>query len=139
MDLRKRVLIVDNNEWALWSIQALLENGGFDTCTTWSGKEALHLLQTQDFDVLLVDDYLPDLHAGEFLQRVRRLPIQPWIVVMEGTLPTKREARHYAALGVAAVVNKRHLSDVREAVHSLCTEEPLVKAAAAAMARQEPS
>jgi CheY-like chemotaxis protein len=85
---KKRVLIVDNDEDILVTLQKVLENAGFDTRTTWSGHEALAALRSSDFDVLLVDDYLPDLHASDFLGRVGRLPIQPWIVVMQASKPT---------------------------------------------------
>jgi len=74
---KKTVLIVDNNEDALQMLQGVLESAGFDTETTWSGREALVLLESRGFDVLLVDDYLPDLHSNDFLNRVRRLPMLP--------------------------------------------------------------
>ena len=124
---KKRVLIVDNNERILWTFQAVLENAGFDTHTTWSGHEALSLLKAEDFDVLLVDDYLPDLHATDFLERVGRLPIQPWVVVMQCSTPKSSDVRRYDALGVSAVVDKRDSAKVREAVRCYCAEEPLAK------------
>jgi len=125
--VRKKVLIVDNNERVLWTLQALLEDAGCDTRTTWSGHEALGLLATKDFDVLLVDDYLPDLHAKDFLERVGRLPLQPWIVVMHSAAPKPGERRRYESLGVAAVVDKREPTKIREAVVSQFPEEPLAK------------
>ena len=127
---RKSVLIVDNNESLLWSFEEMLENAGFDTRTTWSGHEALALLQSQEFDVLLVDNYLPDLHASDFLERVGRLPIQPWIVVMQGTTPTPGDLRHYGSLGVSATVDKRDRAKVAEAVSCCCADEPLTKTVA---------
>ena len=57
------VLIVDNDERILWAFQEHLENAGFDTEATWSGHEALALLRTGEFDILLVDDYFPDLRS----------------------------------------------------------------------------
>jgi CheY-like chemotaxis protein len=54
---KKRVLIVDNNEKVLFTLQRVLENSGFDTYATWSGCEALDLLKTQDFQVLVNDAY----------------------------------------------------------------------------------
>ena len=47
---RKKILIVDNNERILATFQKVLENAGFDTHTTWSGHEALALLQSSEFD-----------------------------------------------------------------------------------------
>jgi UDP-3-O-[3-hydroxymyristoyl] N-acetylglucosamine deacetylase len=127
MKHKKRVLIVDNNERLLWTCQALLEDAGFNTCTTWSGREALEFLQSEEFDVLLVDDYLPDLHATDFLERVGRLPIQPWIVVMQASAPSKSDLRHYESLGVSTIVDKSRPADIPQAVSSSCTEEPLTK------------
>jgi CheY-like chemotaxis protein len=124
---KKRVLIVDNNEDTLQTLQGVLEGAGFDTETTWSGREALGLLESQGFDVLLVDDYLPDLHSNDFLSRVSRLPLQPWIVVMQASLPTANNLRQYASLGAATVVRKHHVAEVCRAVSSCCIEEPLAK------------
>ena len=124
---KKRVLIVDNNEVILSTFQKVLERAGFDTLATWSGHEALTLLESKEFDVLLVDDYLPDLHTGDFLDRVRRLPIQPWVVVMQASTPTVSHLRHYMSLGALAVVRKHHLAEVYRAVEACCADEPLAK------------
>lgn len=127
---KKRVLIVDNNEDTLQTLQGILEGAGFDTQTTWSGREALALLGCRGFDVLLVDDYLPDLHSGDFLSQVRRLPIQPWIVIMQASAPTANDLRQYTLLGASSVVRKHHLAEVCSAVSSCCIEEPLAKSRA---------
>jgi len=119
---------VDNNERILGIFQELLQNEGFDTRTTWSGHEALELLRSEEFDVLLVDDYLPDLHSGDFLCRVGRLPIQPWVVVMQASTPTAHQLQHYLWLGASAVVRKHHLAEVCQAVGSCCANEPLARA-----------
>lgn len=124
---KKRVLIVDNNEKVLFTLQRVLENSGFDIYATWSGCEALDLLKTQDFQVLVVDDYLPDLHSSDFLSRVARLPIQPWVVVMQSSTPTKGDVQHYALLGAMTVVRKHQPDEVCNAVSSCCSEEPLAK------------
>lgn len=122
---KTNVLIVDNDERVLMTVQELLENEGFNTVSTWSGQEALSLLRSGRFDVLLVDDYLPDLHAHDFLKRVGSLPIQPWVVVMQASTPTSRELRRYEWLGATIVVDKSDSGRVRQAVYQCCVEEPL--------------
>ena len=62
---RNRILIVDNNEDCINALDKLLRGEGCETRSTWSGYEALALMQSQLFDVLLVDDYLADLHVAE--------------------------------------------------------------------------
>jgi CheY-like chemotaxis protein len=123
---KKRVLIVDNSAEALQTLQGVLEKAGFDTQTTWSGREALALLKSGEFDVLLVDDYLPDLHSGDFITQVVMLPIQPGIVVMQAAVPTANQLLRYASLGTSGVVPKHHLAEVCKAVATCCRTEPLV-------------
>jgi CheY-like chemotaxis protein len=126
-DTKGNVLIVDNNERILWKIQEILENAGFDTATTWSGHEALSLLKSGEFNVLLVDDYLPDLHSHDFLQRVSRLPIQPSIVVMHSDVAKPDDLRCYESLGVSQLVDKRDPARVCQAVSLCCAEQPLAR------------
>ena len=124
---RKKVLIVDNNEGVRGTLQSVLGRVGSDTRTTWSGHEALELLASEEFDVLVVDDYLPDLHCSEFLNLVGKLPVQPWIVVMQASMPTTKDFLRYASLGAFSVVRKHHITEVCKAVSSCCADEPLVK------------
>jgi len=123
----KKILIVDNNDQVLLTLQRVLENEGFDTRTTSSGREALGLLKSQEFDVLLLDDYLPDLHHSDFLSQVGKLPVQPWIVVMQASTPTTKDLRQYASLGAIYVVRKHHIAEVCRAVGSCCADESLAK------------
>jgi CheY-like chemotaxis protein len=77
------ILIVDNDEMESKGLQAIVREAGYDTMTTWSGLEALELLKAQKIDILLVSNYLPDLYIGDFLARLRGLPIQPCSIVMQ--------------------------------------------------------
>jgi CheY-like chemotaxis protein len=126
-DNKFKVLIVDNDDRVLWKFQEALENAGFDTYATWSGHEALALLRSGEFHVLLVDDYLPDVHSHDFLERVGRLPIQPAIVVMHGSPAKPADLQCYESLGVSEVVDKRDPERVCHAVSSCRAEEPLVR------------
>jgi CheY-like chemotaxis protein len=119
------VLIVDNDDQILWKFQQLLEDAGFNTTATWSGHEALGLLRSGVFDVLLVDDYLPDLHSHDFLEQVNRLAIQPSIVVMHSANPKSDDLRCYESLGVAQLVDKRNPISVCQAVSFCPAEQPL--------------
>lgn len=113
---RSRVLIVDNNEDVLNALDKLLRGEGLDTRTTWSGHEALALMQSHPFDVLLVDDYLADLHVAEFLKRVKLQARQPAVVVMQKSPPVPTDVRRYGSLGASAVVDKRDPEQVRRAL-----------------------
>jgi CheY-like chemotaxis protein len=110
------VLILNNDEAMQAFLQAALQDAGYNTLTTWSGYQALALLESQSLDVVLTEDYLPDLHIHDFLRRVARLPMRPRIVVTQATDPTTAEHERYVQLGVSMVIRKDDPIAVREAV-----------------------
>ena len=79
----KRVLVVDNNDEESQVLASMLEHAGYRPTTTWSGLEALKLLKSREFNMVLVSSYLPDLYVGDFFERFNRLPVQPCLIVMQ--------------------------------------------------------
>jgi len=67
-DQRARILIVDDDENVLISLEWMLEGAGFSTATAWSGREAAELLRQSQFDLLLVDAHLFDLQSTDLFQ-----------------------------------------------------------------------
>jgi len=115
----KSALIVDTNEVMLQTVSAAIEKAGFHACATSSGREALQLLKSDHFDILLVADHLADMRSTDFLQRVEQMPVQPWTVVMQGSMPTPQQLRDYLLLGACAVVG-RNPDEICKAVVSCC-------------------
>jgi len=114
------VLIVDNDDHVLKMVEKMLEKDGFHTQATWSGHEALAWLRSRQFEVLLVGDYLADLHSTDFLRRVGKLRRPPAMMVMQSGTPTPAELRRYSSLGAAAVVSKGNMDEVRQMISLLC-------------------
>ena len=79
----KRVLVVDNNDEESQVLASMLEHAGYRPTTTWSGVEALKLLKSRKFNIVLVSSYLPDLYVGDFFERFDRLPVRPCVIVMQ--------------------------------------------------------
>ncbi len=101
-----RVLIVHNDPRQARALQCLVEKGrGFSTRSTWSGREALELVNTDQFDVLLIDSHIPDLYVGELIDRVSSLPQAPPILVMGDRL-TPAGITRCASRGLCCVVDK---------------------------------
>src|SRR5471032_1567260 len=55
----------------------MLQRAGYDSIATWSGLEALELLKSGEYDILLMSSYLPDVYVGDFFERLNRLPVRP--------------------------------------------------------------
>ena len=124
MSCMAKLLIVDTDDHLNRWFQELFGMGGFDTQGTWSGEEALRLLGgLGPFDVVLVDDYLPDLFVGEFLERAGRLPTRPRIVVMHQHGQNHRLLHRYQSRGICTIVDKNDPIKVRAAVSNWCSSD----------------
>lgn len=118
---KKRVLIVDNDEPVSSMLRDLAETFHCDVVTTWSGIEALTLLKSRKFDLVLVDDYLPDLHVGNFLDRISRLRDQPQVVAIQ-TTPKQLNISGHKVLDTCIAANPNQPNIMAEAVRGWLSE-----------------
>jgi CheY-like chemotaxis protein len=70
-----KILIVDDDETVLITLERILEGEGYQTVTAWSGREALQVAASGQFDVLLVDEHLSDVEVTSLCDElIRRQP-----------------------------------------------------------------
>jgi len=105
MGPKKSILVIDDDESVLIHLECLLEDSGYETTAVWSGQEGLSMLKSRSFDMVLLDDYLRDIRHEEIFSEIRRLELQPLIVLMESPLASG-PADHFLGLGGAAIVDK---------------------------------
>jgi CheY-like chemotaxis protein len=100
------VLVLHNDEREASELQALLElNTDCKTSVTWSGLEALKLLQAGHFDVLVTDDYAPDLYIGDLIERAAALASPPQVFVLGGN--STAAVSRYQNLGLCTILEKK--------------------------------
>lgn len=102
---KKRILVIDDDEQVLISLECLLENEGYETTTAWSGQEGLALLRSNEFDLVLLDDYLRDIEHEEIFGEIRAMTFQPLVILTESSL-TPENRRHFINLGATTIVGK---------------------------------
>lgn len=127
---KPQVLIVDDDEGMPIVLGHLLEGEGCDTTTARNGHTALRDLGRRSFDLILLDDYLPDISAEVFLRQVSSLeqPV-PVLLMQSGPLPRDLTVK-YAQLGVRFFVSKHSPKEVVGLVGDCLDRSKLVKAAA---------
>jgi two-component system, OmpR family, KDP operon response regulator KdpE len=103
---KKRILVIDDDEQVLISLQCLLENEGYETTVAWSGQEGLALLRSRGFDLILLDDYLRDIEHEEIFNEIRGMGTQPLVILTESSL-TPETRRYFLDMGAATIVGKR--------------------------------
>ncbi|HKS75523.1 MAG TPA: response regulator [Terriglobales bacterium] len=70
-----KILIVDDDEAVLITLERLLEGEGYRTVTAWSGEEALEAAQSGRFDLVLLDEHLSDVEVTTLCDElIRRQP-----------------------------------------------------------------
>jgi signal transduction histidine kinase len=79
-----RVLVVDDEETVLMTIQGILELDGYEVVATTSGIEALELASSQYFDLVLTDLRLGDLDGLDLLRELRRVAPDAVTVTLTG-------------------------------------------------------
>ncbi|HXY49928.1 MAG TPA: response regulator [Terriglobales bacterium] len=105
-DESRRILIADNDENVLITLEHVLEDEGYATTTVVSRKEASIMLSRSTFDLLVLDDHLSDGDSRQLLTEVRGSGLAPLVVVTYHRYPTQTEETQLRSLGVTAFVNK---------------------------------
>jgi CheY-like chemotaxis protein/anti-sigma regulatory factor (Ser/Thr protein kinase) len=77
-----RVFVVDDDQVTRHLLKKVLTGAGFTTSVAKDGLEALKALRTKDFDLLLLDVWMPRLTGLELLARLREIKKRPRVVVM---------------------------------------------------------
>lgn len=78
---KKSILIAEDSITARTLFKGILEGAGYDVKTAVDGLEALNLLKTRDYDLLLSDIQMPGLNGFELTEKIRndrklfRLPV----------------------------------------------------------------
>ncbi len=120
MERQNRVLIVDSDEQVLISLEHLLEDQGIATETAWSAHDALELMRSLGFDVLLIGDDLADPTSEQLLREIQQEGVGASILVMESCgSRVKSSAKHFAELGASATVPKRDYGQLLARINTI--------------------
>jgi two-component system response regulator HydG len=92
--MEHRILIVDDNEESLHSLEMALGRSGYQILTATGGREAIDLLEREPVDVVVSDLRMPDVSGLEVLQAARSLDPAPAVILLTayGTIESAVEA-----------------------------------------------
>ena len=77
-----RILVVDDDKTTRHVLQSVLNSAGFSTAVAKDGVEALKVLDTEAFDLLLLDVWMPRMNGLDLLAKLRTAKTRPRVVVM---------------------------------------------------------
>ncbi len=79
---RRRVLIVDDDSSLQTLLRILLTSSGFEVTTAGDGHQALTLVETHDFDLVLLDLEMPVMNGREFYREFRQRNANTPVVII---------------------------------------------------------
>ena len=145
--IKRKVLIVDDEEAIRNLLRLTLEEEGFDVQVAFNGKEAVEKLKTESFEVLLTDIKMPIMDGIELLKMARELNPEIAAILITGFpgIDTVRDARRLLAFDyivkpfdpntvlncINAALSRRTISlDLEKSVHKpkilVVDDEPLI-------------
>ncbi len=68
----KKVLLVDDEQQAIDVFHAALTAAGYEIAIAQNAKTALQLCTEQAFDVLIVDEMMPDMSGNDLIKNLRQ-------------------------------------------------------------------
>ena len=95
----KRVLIVEDEKPLAHALELKLTSEGFSTKVATNGQEALDILKTEVYDVMLLDLMMPTIDGFQVLQQIQGLDKKPAAVFVLSNLSQQEDEERALSLG----------------------------------------
>jgi two-component system cell cycle response regulator CtrA len=90
-----RVLLIEDEPTTAKAIELMLGTEGFNVYTTDLGEEGLDLGKLYDYDIILLDLNLPDMHGYDVLKKLRVSRIATPVLILSGINETDSKVRSF--------------------------------------------
>jgi putative two-component system response regulator len=89
---KPKILIVDDTPTNIQLAANVLGSQKYDISFTYSGVEALEMIEAQQFDVILLDVMMPEMDGHECCRRIRKHPNYRYVPILFLTARTDEES-----------------------------------------------
>lgn len=121
------ILLVDDNRAGLAARRVVLEELGYTATGVSNPREALELLRTKHFDLVVTDYMMPEMTGGEFIRVLReQMPNLP-VVLLSGYVDAL--GLNEKTTGASAVIMKSNheVAHLARAVKNLLKAKPAAR------------
>src|SRR3546814_1541610 len=114
-----RVLLIEDEPTTAKAIDTMLTTEGFNVYTADLGEEGLDLGKLYDYDIILLDLNLPDMHGYDVLKKLRTAKVGTPVLILSGMSEMDSKVR---ALGFGAddyVTKPFHRDELVARIHAI--------------------
>jgi DNA-binding response OmpR family regulator len=103
--MSEKVLIVDDEKEFLDIIAERISARGMDVSTASSAEDALHMVEVESYDVVIMDFMMPALDGFKALKLMKAKQPEVQIILLSGNVPDEKRIEG-KALGALDVIEK---------------------------------
>ena len=101
-----KILVVDDEELICWALKRTFEkHAGHSVCCVYTGNDAIKKIMENQYDVVITDLKLPDVHGTELVRKIKELGIDTPVIVISSYL-SENMLDNVMKQGVLRCVNK---------------------------------
>src|ERR1700740_1387814 len=117
--IRMRVLLIEDEPTTAKAIELMLTGEGFNIYTTDLGEEGLDLGKLYDYDIILLDLNLPDMHGYDVLKKLRVAKVQTPVLILSGINEMDSKVRSFGFGADDYVTKPFHREELIARIHAV--------------------
>lgn len=125
---KARILVVDDNENVATLMAYILEQlSNFEVVSASGGAEALDLIFSQGFELVITDVDMPDVNGTELVAKLKSAKVKTRVIFVTGEYVDLHDTVEFVKLGVCDVLHKpfNPIDLIASARRALALEDPL--------------
>lgn len=121
--MKARLLLIDDEVVTLNIARLMLSQRNFELHTTQSTSEAISLLTSMRFDLVLLDISMPNLDGFDFVKLMQSLRLQIPVVFLSGTVDEYTKKLAFAEGARRCISKKTDFDRLADIIEEVLTEE----------------
>jgi two-component system, cell cycle response regulator CtrA len=114
-----RVLLVEDDPTTSRSIELMLTHANLNVYATDLGEEGVDLAKLYDYDLILLDLNLPDMHGHDVLRQLRLAKIETPILILSGSDDTESKIRGFGFGADDYLTKPFHREELVARIHAI--------------------
>ena len=114
-----RILLIEDDRLMSRAIELMLGGAGLEYETAATGEDGIELARVYDYDAILLDLTLPDLHGYEVLRRLRVARIATPVIILTGNSETEAKVSGFGFGADDYVTKPFQRAELLARVHAL--------------------